>query len=278
MNVPDSGSRHIPHQFLADLAQRTCRPIVGPGVVETAHSIYINPPGVTGSGHIALYELAGDLSPGGEVEAYPCWLENYNEGYKADKNHGTTTLYDALEVNSGSEGDWCYAWYDQILFVKPGGGLTPAILKDDCAPGDTAIAAYPVASDGTADTSADELSLDNTHPGNFRGYGADHTGFDETTAAKVVYASILGVNQIVSGQGVALMCRARTKAAVAVGDSSFVVNNVYPMDLGHSPVTSTTDELTVLNCSAKIGININGTIVWDESNDSYRYLDFPWTC
>jgi hypothetical protein len=151
-------------------------------------------------------------------------------------------------------------------------GLTPAILKDDCAPDDTDIAAYPVASDGTADEDADELTLDNTHPGNFRGYGSDHTGFDTTTAAKVLYASINGKNQIVGGKGLAKMCYCQAK--IASGNTLATVDNVVPMDGGHSPVASSSTELSV-SSGFETDNNAYGIIAWDETNGVWRPLDFP---
>ena len=133
-----------------------------------------------------------------------------------------------------------------------GNGLTPAILKSDCAPGDTAIAAYPVASDGTADTTATELSLDNTFPGNCSGRGSDTTG-DTATATKVLYASVLGKSQIVTPQFVPRMCWATTNVEVSPGDANFTVIDIATFDGspppsdGSMPVRNQPDGYAIAN-------------------------------
>ena len=76
-----------------------------------------------------------------------------------------------------------------IFWLHVGGGssLTPRILYDDVAPGDTDKLVWPVDDTMTADESTDPptIQVQNTFPGMFRGFGSSHSGFSASTAAKV---------------------------------------------------------------------------------------------
>ena len=76
-----------------------------------------------------------------------------------------------------------------IFWLHVGGGssLTPRILYDDVAPGDTDKLVWPVDDTMTADESTDPptIQVQNTFPGTFRGYGSNHSGFSASTAVKV---------------------------------------------------------------------------------------------
>lgn len=158
--------------------------------------------------------------------------------------------------------------------AAPSSSLVAFILYDDVAPGDTDKNAWPVKDDLTADTSAGKVLLQNTFPGNFRGYGDAHTGFDATTAARVLAATMPdGKLHIVGGKGMAKMCYCTAK--ISSGNTLSVVDNVVPMDGGHSPVASSSEELTLSASEWETDDNAGGIIVWDENSDAWRPVDFP---
>lgn len=127
-------------------------------------------------------------------------------------------------------------------------GLTPAILYDDAAPNGTSIEAYTCNADGNANTTADRIQLDNTHPGNFRGYGSQHDGFDETTAAKVLYSTVNGKSMIVGGNGLAktiIVANTGTgHTALTPSNASFMATFTRVCDDGQAP---TADEIKIYN-------------------------------
>ena len=142
------------------------------------------------TGRIAQTAVSGVVP----VQVY---VNNYMDEYcelAGAKTVGGVTTY----LGSGSSGSKIL-WFDTSssgdngtiawAIVRLGGGgepLTPRILYDDVAPGDTDRYAWPVAADMTADTTADKVKIQNTFPGTFRGYGSNHgTGWDTTNAAKV---------------------------------------------------------------------------------------------
>jgi len=142
---------------------------------------------------------------------------------------------------------WVSWHYGRLIIVSGGGGsLTPRILYDDVAPGDTDKNAWPVKDDMTADTAADKVLVQNVFPGTFRGYGDVHTGYDATTAAKVwTSPGPDGKEHIVYGKGLAKLCRAVAKAAIS--GATGTVDAVTVMDDGQSPVVDATTELSVNN-------------------------------
>jgi len=145
--------------------------------------------------------------------------------------------------NAGS-GHGTIVW--AVVRLGESSGLLPLILYDDAIPGGTSIQAWPVKADLTADTSADKVTIKNTHPGNFRGYGSNHSGFDATTAARVWCAKDNnGDWQIVSGKGLAKRCKATAKGAIS--GSSGTVDNVTACDDGQCPTASASGELSVSN-------------------------------
>jgi len=128
------------------------------------------------------------------------------------------------------------------------GSLTPRILYDDVAPGDENKLAWPVASDMTADTAADKVTIQNTFPGHFRGYGDAHTDFDATTAAKVwTTIGTDGKEHIVCGKGLAKRCSAALTANAAPGATNVTVDTVVVLDGGQLPVANSTSA-TIANC------------------------------
>ena len=167
------------------------------------------------------------------------------------------------------------AW--MIVEGGSGGALTPRILYDDVAPGNTDKEAYPVQDDMTADTSADKVQVQNVFPGNFRGYGASHSGFDATTAAKIwTTPGPDGKEHIVTGKGLA-----KVLGGAAIVDGSKNVtgfNGLYSMDGGQLPgVTTLTASSTppVLVTGWTTNSGSDGTLLWDEANQRYKIVDLP---
>jgi hypothetical protein len=155
--------------------------------------------------------------------------------------------------------------------VIGGGSLTPRVLYDDVAPGDTDKYAWPVDNTMAANTSADKVKLQNTFPGTFRGYGSSHSGFSTTTAAKV-WTSVgsNGKEYIVGGKGLARICLCQLTAAQTGGDSSFTVDAVTVMDGGQSPGSS----LTVYNVSASAGAD--NAVACIEFNETSAHWEVQW--
>jgi hypothetical protein len=166
------------------------------------------------------------------------------------------------------------AW---VIIEDSGGGLTPRILYDDAAPGGTDIEAWPVFDDNglAADTGADKVLIQNVFPGTFRGYGSSHSGFDETTAAKVWTArGPDGKEHIVSGDGLASMCLCQLTAAQVGSDANFSVDNVTPVGSGQSPVIATSDTLTAYNVSASAGAD--NAVACIEFNETSGHWEVQW--
>ena len=167
------------------------------------------------------------------------------------------------------------------LHIEGGGGaLTPRILYDDIAPGDTDKNAWPCKSDMTADTSADKVSLDNTFPGNFRGYGDSHTDFTATNAAKVwTTVDLAGKEQIVTGIGLAktiiVANTASGHAAVAKTTTSFTATFTRVCDDGQPPTVSSPATLVVDNSGFAIDDNLADIVCVMDVGGShlYRVLD-----
>ncbi len=184
----------------------------------------------------------------GKVRYFEFSETKYTGEWKTDDEQEWELDASGLGV-SFSVGDKLVAWWDaqRGMFVPCfSSSLTPRILYDDAVPGGTDINAYPVLADMTADTAATKVLVQNTHPGNFRGYGDAHTGFDATTAAKVwTTVDLAGKEQIVYGKGLAKLCRAVAKAAIS--GASGTVDAVTVMDDGQSPVDSASTELSVNN-------------------------------
>lgn len=200
---------------------------------------------VDGDGHVT----AAATAPGSGKERYY---------FDDDAEEETIWFFDGARddhtepVTAPTAKDGDRVWTSLVMGIRivvrgGGAGLTPRILYDDVAPGDTDKNAWPVKDDLTADTDADKVLVQNTFPGNFRGYGDAHTGFDATTAAKVWTAvDSAGKEQIVCGKGLAKLCRAVAKGAIS--GSTGTVDAVTVMDDGQSPVANpTTAELPVLN-------------------------------
>ena len=158
-------------------------------------------------------------------------------------------------------------------FERPqriGAKLIPRILYDDAAPGDTDIDAWPCKADMTADTDADKVLVQNTFPGNFRGYGDAHTGFDATTAAKVwTTVDLAGEEQIVYGKGLAVLIRGSNSAAAA--NATYTLSSLVSLDGGQLPGTT----ITVTNYGDGLGASTDQTTVVADGAGGYRTLDGP---
>lgn len=162
------------------------------------------------------------------------------------------------------------AHWEQQISSSP--SLVPFILYDDCAPGASNVNAYTVKDDLTANTTADKVLLQNTHPGTFRGYGDAHTGFDATTAAKVLAQRMPdGKLHIVGGKGLALKCTAALTANAAPG-GTVNVDTIVAIDGGQLPVENSTS--ATLSCTmpadASALDNAPCKIEWDEAADAWK--------
>lgn len=278
--IPQPGSAGIPAAFLEEVARNAGRPLMGPGVTQThfASCVLGSPPSEDRQ-EVGLFELAGDLTKGGQAEAYPI---NWNgTAYATDKTHGTATVYDVLNCFTGKTGDWGYAWQgpdsenNQVLYISSS-SLTPYILYDDCAPGDTSKYAWPVkvtAGAWEADTAADKVYLDNTFDGTYRGLGTNHTGFTPSPTAKVWTAPGPGANPvIVCGVGQSKRCSAALTADAGPG-ASVTVDTVVPLDGGQNPVANSTSA-TIASCTmpwaARALDNAPCEIEWDEDADAWK--------
>jgi hypothetical protein len=159
-----------------------------------------------------------------------------------------------------------------IGYLHPIDGLTARILYDDVAPGDTDKNAWPVKSDMTADTAADKVLVQNTHPGNFRGYGSSHSGLSATTAAKVwTTVGPDGKEQIVAGKGLAKIIRGSGPDTTVAANASYTLSSPVALDDGQLPgsTVSVTNYSTALPASAT-----NVTVVADGAG-GFRTLDGP---
>jgi hypothetical protein len=81
---------------------------MGPGVSQTSAGTFILPQPSNAREQLGLFELAGDLAPGGQAEAYQVTWDG--TGYVADYASGTATVYDVLGCYRGVTGDWGFAW------------------------------------------------------------------------------------------------------------------------------------------------------------------------
>jgi len=151
-----------------------------------------------------------------------------------------------------------------------GNDLTPFELKSDKEPG-TEAAAYPIKSDGTADTEAETFDVYDQEGGKqWRALGSDTTGSDGARGFARMGSS--GHLEIVSMLEQARMCYCTAK--IASGSTLSAVDNVVSMDGGQSPVSGSSDELSVSG-DFETDDGAAGIIVWDETNDVWRPLDFP---
>jgi hypothetical protein len=101
-----------------------------------------------------------------------------------------------------------------------------------------------------------------------RALGYDDTADDQPGARGFIDST----GAVVSIQQQAKMCYCQAK--ISSGNTLAEVDNVVPMDGGQSPVTSSTETLSVSS-----GFTTNndayGIIVWDETADVWRPIDFP---
>lgn len=170
--------------------------------------------------------------------------------------------------------------------LQAASSLTPRILYDDVAPGDTNKLAWPVKNDNTADTSADKVTIQNTWIP-FRAYGDAHTDFTATNAAKVLtFIGPDGKETIACGQGLAktiiVANTASGHAAVAAGTTSFTATLTRVCDDGQPPTVSSPATVVVYNPGMVINDNQAGIVcVMDTgtgvSNCLYRIID-PGAC
>lgn len=332
--IPQPGDSSIPSAFLAELDRAAHLPIRGPGVVQTSHGTFINPPtqrveehrfhcaevppkygcmAVTGVHTINAsipVRIPDTVKPTATIAAD--YLINGGEVVQAATLIGkfqntpvVKVLYEGADPSSGDElgpvaGSWAmsaagtpkiftvYGVLDstnKIAFgrVHPLGGLTPRILYDDVAPGDADKLAWPCKSDMTADTDADKVTVQNTHPGNFRGYGDSHTDYTATNAAKVLtYIDAAGDEQIAFGIGLAktiiVANTASGHAAVAADTTSFTATFTRVCDDGQVPTASSPATLVVYNPGFEIDDNLTDIVcVLDTGtgvgNCLYRIID-----
>ena len=159
--------------------------------------------------------------------------------------------------------------------------LTPRILYDDVAPGDTDKNAWPCKDDMTADTDADKVLVQNPWIG-FRGYGDSHTDYTATNAARI-FTTITpdGKESIVSGKGLAktiiVANTASGHAAVAKTTASFTAAFTRACDDGQVPTASSPATLVVDNPGFAIDDNATGIVCIMDSGGShlYRIIDAP---
>lgn len=172
------------------------------------------------------------------------------------------------------------------IAAQSGSSLTPGFLYDDAVPDATGINMHPAKIESgswVADTDADKILVDNTHPGTFRGYGSNHSGFSATTAAKVWVTPGPGGNPvIVCGKGLAKRCKCQLTATLTATTASCTVDNVTATDSGQSPTASSSTTMTVyiqLNPSSSGGYagadNTVCYIEWHEDDDKWYIYDMP---
>jgi len=172
---------------------------------------------------------------------------------------------------------------NKIALVRIGSSasLTPFILYDDVAPGDTDKYAWPVKDDEgdlVADEEADKVYLQNTYPGNFRGYGSSHSGFSTTTAAKVLVADLFGKKQIVGGKGLAKMIRGSGPGTTVAASATFTLTLTAVLDDGHSPSSTgspTGGTLTVTNWATALPASATGIVCCADGSGGYFVIDAP---
>ena len=192
---------------------------------------------VSGVVKVRLYVNGADDKYCDVIEGKP---DGYYTCYLGTGSSGAQILW----RENADSGQGTIVW--AIVRLGDGNGLAHLILYDDADPDDTGIQGMPVQADGTADTSADKVTINNKHPGTFRGYGSSHSGFDATTAAKVWCAKDNnGDWQIVCGKGLAKRCKAKAKGIIS--GSTGTVDNVTVCDDGQCPTASTSDELSISN-------------------------------
>jgi len=230
---------------------------------------------------ISLFELTADLEPGGSATAYPVvWDEEaVPAGYVADTGADTITVYDVLECFRAKTGAWGFAWQGpdsenyQIVYVEHD-ILTPRILYDDVAPGDSDKLAWPCASDMTADTAADKVTIQNTFPGHFRGYGDAHTGFDATTAAKVwTTIGTDGKEYIVHGKGQAKLISGTLGGALTTTTASQTISSPVSMDGGQVPSGTVTGYNVYTTAGFEGDSGGRCVAAWNEGTDHYEFID-----
>jgi hypothetical protein len=190
---------------------------------------------------------------------------------------------------SDIQNDWFLVIRDKSgrwIAAQSGSSLTPGFLYDDAVPDATGINMHPAKIESgswVADTDADKILVDNTHPGTFRGYGSNHSGFSATTAAKVWVTPGPGGNPvIVCGKGLAKRCKCQLTATLTATTASCTVDNVTATDSGQSPTASSSTTMTVyiqLNPSSSGGYagadNTVCYIEWHEDDDKWYIYDMP---
>jgi len=174
------------------------------------------------------------------------------------------------------------------ILLDTGTGLIPAILYDDIAPGDTDKYAWPCILDESgvivADTDAEKLTIANTFPGTFRGYGSSHADFDETTAAKVLLQLMPdGLLQIVGGKGLATHIIGSGPSSTVAASATFTLTltAVAAPHGAQSPSntgSSTGGTLTVTNWADDLPASATGIVCMSDGSGGYRVVDAPYTC
>lgn len=148
--------------------------------------------------------------------------------------------------------------------------LIPIILKESLTPGGTADA-YVCKSDWTIIDEETPYTIEVTDTiGDKRALGKDDLSSDPAKGYAVALAD--GTYAIVEIRQRAKMCYCQAK--IASGNTLATVDNVSAMDGGQSPVASSSTELSV-SSDFETDNDAYGIIVWDETADVWRPLDFP---
>ena len=271
---PQKGDKITP-EFLQSVTQAAYRSMAGAGVHQTHLGGSVAVPLPIPHGEVMLVKLASDLAAGDSADAYLCYWTG--SGYEPDTST-IVTVYDVIGTITGSTDDWFFVWQgpdsDNLQVVSPaGGGVKAFLAKESGGPGDTA-AAWSLqwnASTGDYDdpTFTDDTDLTVVDTQNCHRW----VGWDESPGDDVCSMGYCDANGgIVSVHQQARMCLCQAK--IASGNTLATVDNVTPMDGGISPVASSSAELSVTS-GFETDDNAVGVIVWDESNDNWRPLDFP---
>jgi hypothetical protein len=159
-----------------------------------------------------------------------------------------------------------------LASVIGGGALTPRVLYDDVAPGDTDKYAWPVDNTMAANTSADKVKVQNTFPGVFRGFGSSHSGFSASTAAKIwTSPGSDGKEYIVCGKGLAKLIRGSGPGTTVAGNASYTLSSPVALDDGQLPGTT----VTVTNYSTALPASATNVTVIADGAGGYHTLDGP---
>jgi hypothetical protein len=152
----------------------------------------------------------------------------------------------------------------------------PFELKADKTPG-TEAAAYPIKSDGTADTEAETFDVYDQEGGKqWRALGSDTTGSDGARGFARMGSS--GNLEIVSMLEQAMRVKGTVTAAVSEGDSTFYISSASATDGGQMPGLDQDNELEITNDGYKICSGATVKCELDVSDGTYHPYDAPPCC